>query len=268
MPAILHLHLVARCYNGYPLILTHRVYVTYTGWPLVPSHARGIGDKFLPKVSRAQLQSFRRSSALSFLFYVLIEMWPNPPCGLVSWIFIPQSSNLCRFIYFFTVFWYMQVSLICIYQCIDKKMACYPHRSSFVSHFWCVSLRQTHLRNLIFVKIESCCLFLSSRGISQQKWYSLPTRRLFRENNKINISRKKCRPYVRRASGNVRGCTWLQWNCSFGDMNFNWFRGRAVAKGATLYGCARGCVCNMYLRGVVGRNVYRQILYGYKGYRG
>lgn len=31
MPAILHLHLVARCYNGYPLILTHHMYVSYTG---------------------------------------------------------------------------------------------------------------------------------------------------------------------------------------------------------------------------------------------
>lgn len=27
IPAILHLHLVARCYNGYPLILTYHMYV-------------------------------------------------------------------------------------------------------------------------------------------------------------------------------------------------------------------------------------------------
>lgn len=31
MLAILHLHLVPRYYNGYPLILTHRMFVTYIG---------------------------------------------------------------------------------------------------------------------------------------------------------------------------------------------------------------------------------------------
>lgn len=50
MPAILHLHLVARCYNGYPLILTHHMYVSYTGGSLVFLYALGNRDQFLPKI--------------------------------------------------------------------------------------------------------------------------------------------------------------------------------------------------------------------------
>ena len=74
IPAILQLHLVARCYNGYPLILTHCIYIQYNVYGVTTcafTRTKHLHSNFCRK--SCNCINSRCHISLLFLFLVFIK---------------------------------------------------------------------------------------------------------------------------------------------------------------------------------------------------